>query len=632
MVFALGASLLHVCEHCGSAVARKGANVANYGKVADLIPTSSVLALGLDGDYAGAPPFRLAGRLQLDWGQGAWDEWLLAFTDGSWAWLSEAQGRFHYMGQAALPPVPAFDDIAVGQTVDLGAPGTFVVAEVRSARFASAAGDLPFAIAPGSELHYADLSGPGGQLATLDYGGGSSAEALYVGREVTLADLGLRPVEEAARRKAAAGESLTCPQCAGPLEVRAPEQTQRIACPWCGSLLDATRDLAVLEALRKPPITPLIPLGAKGRLGGVEWTIIGVMERSVTVEGVRYPWTEYLLYEPRQGFRWLVEARRHWSFVEPLNPGDVGADARYRGERFAHFQAGEARVDHVLGEFYWTVARGETADTDDFVKPPLMLSRERTREKGRKGKADKGELSWSLGTYVPAPEVWRAFGQAGDPPPPEGVAPNQPSPWAGSLGGVWMRALLAVAAIFLTFVVLSVAGGQTVHRQTVSIARAAAPGSPEAATFAGPFFVTSDANLQVKVQAPVSDAWLYLDGALINEETGAVDEFDVEVSYYSGRDSDGSWTEGSHTETRYIPSVAPGRYLLRLEPQWEAGKAPADYEITVRQRVPRFSYALLAMLAVLAWPVILLWRWFRFETARWAESDHPWVSSSSEDE
>ncbi len=628
IVFALGASRLRVCEHCGSAVARKGANLESYGKVADLIPTPSVLALGMDGDYEGAPPFRLVGRLQLDWGQGTWDEWLLGFADGSWAWLSEAQGRFHYMGQAPVPPAPAFDDLAVGHTLDLGAAGTFVVAEVRSARFASAQGELPFAAAPGRELHYADLSGSGGQFATLDYGTGDAAEALFVGREVTLADLGLRPREDEERRPVARGESLKCPKCAGPLEVRAPDQTQRIACPWCGSLLDATRDFAILEALSKPPFRPLIPLGTQGRLRGLAWTVIGVMERSVTVEGVRYPWTEYLLYEPRQGFRWLVEAKRHWSFVEPLSPGDVDPNpAIYRGERFAHFQSGEAKVDHVLGEFYWTVARGETTETDDYVKPPRMLSKETTREEG-KGK--RGEVNWSLGTYLPADELWKAFGLKGDPPEPEGVAPHQPSPWKASLGPVWKSAALAVAAIVLVFVFLSAAGGKTLHRESIRIPPVVAPGSPEAAAFAGPFFVTSDGNLQVKVVSPVSNSWLYLDGALINEETGAVDEFDVEVSYYSGSDSDGSWSEGSTSAIQYIPRVPPGRYLLRLEPQWEAGRTPPEYQLTVRSRVPRFSYAVLAMLAVLIWPVLLLWRWFRFEVSRWSESDHPWISSSED--
>ena len=628
IVFALGASRLRVCEHCGVAVARKGANLATYGKVADLIPTPSVLALGMDGDYEGAPPFRLVGRLQLDWGQGRWDEWMLGFADGSWAWLSEAQGRFHYMGQAPVPPVPAFDDIAVGNTLDLGKAGTFVVAEVRSARFATAQGELPFAVAPGSELHYADLSGPGGQFATLDYGTGNTAEALYVGREVTLDELGLRPREDEERRQVAGGESLKCPQCAGPLEVRAPDQTQRIACPWCGSLLDATRDLAILEALSKPPFRPLIPLGTQGRLRGVTWTVIGVMERSVTVEEVRYPWTEYLLYEPRHGFRWLVEAKRHWSFVEPLSPGDVDADsATYGGERFAHFQSGWAEVDAVLGEFYWTVEQDEATESDDYVKPPRMLSKETTRDEGGKGK----ELNWSLGTYVPADELWKAFGQKGDPPEPEGIAPHQPSPFTGSLGPVWKSAALAVAAIFFVFVFLNVVGGKTLHRESIRPAPVVAPGSPEAAAFAGPFFVTSDGNLQVRVSAPVSNSWLYLDGALINEETGAVDEFDVEVSYYSGSDSDGSWSEGSTTATEYIPRVPPGRYLLRLEPQWEPGRMPPEYQLTVRSRVPRFAYALLAMLAVLVWPVLLLWRWFRFEVGRWSESDHPWISSSEDE-
>ena len=63
MTFELGATLLRVCEHCGTAVARRGADLASYGKVAALIPTPSVLKLGLEGDYEGAPPFRLAARL-----------------------------------------------------------------------------------------------------------------------------------------------------------------------------------------------------------------------------------------------------------------------------------------------------------------------------------------------------------------------------------------------------------------------------------------------------------------------------------------------------------------------------------------------------------------------------------------
>ena len=118
----------------------------SYGKVADLIPTPSVLALGMDGDYAGAPPFRLVGRLQLDWGQGT-----LGRMD------ARVRGRIVGLALGGAGPVPLHGPGAAAagarpsttsrwaRRSTSGRPGMFVVAEVRSARFATAQGELPFA-------------------------------------------------------------------------------------------------------------------------------------------------------------------------------------------------------------------------------------------------------------------------------------------------------------------------------------------------------------------------------------------------------------------------------------------------------------------------------------------------------
>ncbi|HET7747332.1 MAG TPA: DUF4178 domain-containing protein, partial [Vicinamibacteria bacterium] len=412
--------------------------------------------------------------------------------------------------------------------------------------------------------------------------------------------------------------------CAGPIELRAPDATQRVGCPWCGSLLDAQKDFKVLQTLKQPGFSPTIPLGTKGRLRDVEWQAIGAMERSVTVEGIRYPWREYLLYDEKQGFRWLVEAKGHWSFVEPLSAGDIAdlyGQPIYGGEKFAHFQSGTARVDHVLGEFYWTVARGDETETDDYVAPPRMLSKESTRE----------EVTWNLGTYTRPQEVWEAFSLEGEPPEAEGVGPHQP--FSGSKpAGLFVKAVIGAVLVLVVFIFLVAIGGKTVHKQSVEIPATAVSGTPETVTFAGPFQVPASGNIQVRLTAPVSNSWLYVDGALINEETGAVDEFDVEVAYYSGYDSDGAWSEGGQAATQYIGGVPPGRYVMRLAPQWEARKAPAAYDVTVRSRVPRFWHAFLAMLLLFVWPFLSLWRWFRFEASRWSESDHPGVESSSEEE
>jgi len=626
IVFSLGASLLKICEHCGSAVARKGADLANYGKVADLVSTPSLLSLGLRGGYSGAPPFTLLGRLQLSFGSGTWDEWLLGFRDGNWAWLSESQGKFHYMGQAPLPPVPRFEEIRVGATVDLGAQGTFVVTESREGRFVSGAGELPFDVAPGSAMRYADLQGPGGQFATIDYGSGSAAEAVYIGREVTLDDLGIKGAkEEPAPLQAVKGEALGCPQCGGPLEIRAPDQTQRIACPYCGSLLDATKDLMVIEVMTSVEVQPLFPLGAKGRLMGVQWTFIGFMERSVTVDYVRYAWREYLLHDPRKGFRWLVESKGHWSFVEPIHAGDASASlsgASYGGESFKHFQSGFARVDSVLGEFYWAVARGDTTESRDYVAPPRMLSTEET----------ESETTYSLATYLEPEQVWKAFNPKGKPPERIGIAPNQPWPHAAEMGPVWLTALGLAALVVLLFVAISVTGGKQVFSATFSIPNRVLPGSPEAAVFSEPFEIDRSGNIEVRLEAPVANSFVYVDGALINETTGDVDEFDAEVTYYHGVEDGESWSEGGTHARAYMSRVPAGRYVLRLAPQWEVGKPPISYALTLRSRVPRLHQALLAILLIFVWPLLLFWRKMRFESQRWSESDHPWMSGSSGDD
>lgn len=626
ILFSLDASLLKVCGSCGSAVARKGADLASYGKVAAPVATPSVLRLSLRGGYQGAPPFGIVGRLQLSHGSGTWDEWLLGFDDGTWAWLSESQGKFHYMGQVPLPPVPAFGQVAVGATVDLGPSGTFVLTESREGRFVSAEGELPFDATPGSRLRYADLQGPRGQFATIDYGAGEEAEAVYVGREVSLDEMGLSGLGRAEPvLRAAAGKALACPQCGGPLALRAPDQTQRVACPYCGSLLDATRDLKVLEALRGVSLKPAIPLGSEGRLAGATWTAIGAMERSVTVEGIRYPWREYLLHDPQRGFRWLTESKGHWSFVEPIHAGDVfvtGSGGRaYQGEGYKHFQSGQARVDEVLGEFYWEVARGDTAQTHDYVAPPRLLSQEATA----------AETSYGLCTYLDPEEVWRAFALEGQPPPREGVAPNQPWPYAKEARSVLGAGGLLAAALLLGFVALSVAGGRSVLTATYAIPPGVPPGSPEAVVFSERFVVPRSGNVEVRLDAPVDNSWLYLDGALIDEDSGELAEFDAEVSYYSGSDSDGVWAEGGRQARAYVGRLSAGRYLLRLAPQWEAGKAPPSYTVNLRNGVPRLYQAVLAFAAIVAWPLLMLLRWAAFESARWSESDHPWTSSGDDE-
>jgi hypothetical protein len=626
--FPIGSAVVAVCPYCRSVVARGDRRVEDLGKVAALVETDSALEVGLKGRYQGVP-FELTGRAQLGHAAGGvWDEWYAAFADGRWGWLAEAQGRFYLTFEQAPPPdaLPPLDDLRLGHRLHLpGAPAGLTVAEKGHARAVSAEGAIPYRLVPGVTYHYADLSGPSGEFATLDYG--STPPQLFVGREVTLDDLGIPPTARPGHREArqVAGVQLNCPQCGGALELRAPDRSERVVCPNCGALLDVNQgQLRYLKTLEQALVPPLIPLGTVGQVNGQSLMAIGFLRRSVRFEGVKYSWDEYLLYDARIGFRWLVCSDDHWSFVEPLPPGSVRVAARealWDGKHFRMFQRAVATVDRVLGEFYWKVEAGEQVQATDFIRPPQMLSHEVSEAEGQ------GEINWSLGTYLPAADVQKAFGLQSVPrPSPFTVAPNQPFPYKG----IYLDwALLAGAACLLFLIVLAVSPRRTVFEQTFQVERTADPEKPQV-VFTEPFELRGRHNLRVTVRAEVENSWVDVEGDLIQEETDLVQPFSAPVQYYHGVEGGESWQEGSREETVYVSAVPPGQYVLRLEFATEppAAKPPApaprsppvSVRVRLEQGAPHVWPWVLTLLALSVIPALVAAYHFYFERRRWEDS------------
>ena len=118
----------------------------------------------------------------------------------------------------------------------------------------------------------------------------------------------------------------------------------------------------------------------------------------------------------------------------------------------------------------------------------------------------------------------------------------------------------------------------------------------------------------------LDNSWLYIDGALINEAGTEYVAFAIEGEYYHGVEGGESWTEGSQRASCVVGSIPPGKYILRLNPQWE--KAVGRYDITVRSHVPRPLHLVLAVLLVGLWPALLVLQRAAFEGRRWSESDY----------
>ncbi|MBL0209532.1 MAG: DUF4178 domain-containing protein [Holophagaceae bacterium] len=649
--------MVSVCSSCGSLSARTDRDPELIGKMAALVDTGSPLKLGVEGRYAGRA-FALAGRVQMSHPLGGvWDEWYMALDDGRWGWLAEAQGKFLLTFEE--PPgsgIPAYDQLQAGAVLRLGEI-PWVVGEASFAAFASAEGEIPWKVVPGATYRFADLQGAHGAFATLDYGAGDEPPTLYAGREVSLDDLAIRQGGSdpyAGPRLQA--KNLQCPQCGGALRLHSPDQAQRVGCPYCGSLLDASGGkLAFLKSLKQPDARMFIPLGTDGVIRGVPYTCIGYLRRFCKVEGETYPWGEYLLLDRKHGFHWLTESDGHWSLVDSVSAGDVQGHSNpsfvvLKGQSFRRYQDVDAKVDGVYGEFYWKVERGETAHVSEYISPPMSLASETQQHKG-----GGEEINWSLSTYIEPSEIWHAFSLPGTPPAPKGVAPHMPNPLKPRLQQMTLWMVLALGALVALVMVISISHrNRKIFTQTYnlmdrlpapdatqpSLLNGQRPSSPGTASdqaeqvfFSGPIEIgKSGQNLQVKLDAPVENAWLGVEGALVSEQTGEAELFELTSSYYHGTDGGESWSEGGRTETVFLSGLKPGPYMLRLAPVWEGPRPPVQgFRVEIRSGVVRWLYVVLAFFAIILFPLLMLLRVMAFEGRRWAESMYGNTAASSSD-
>lgn len=622
-----------VCPYCRSALARTDRGLSDLGKVAEIAESESPLKLGLKGEY-NDQRFELTGRAQMKHQMGGyWDEWYATFSNGWVGWLAEAQGRFYLTFYQPMPEgvvLPSYDSLQPGSFLnEIPSATPLMVQEKGVGTTVAADGEIPYELAPNEEFHFADLAGKDNSFATIDYS--VDPPWVFAGRQVTLVEIGLGDAKAVKRDpKRVSAVAMGCPNCGGPLDLVAPDKSERVTCPNCNSLLDVNQgNLTFLHALNPSPSPHdlVLPVGAEGTFSGeVRYKIIGAVVRSVTIEGIKYYWHEYLLYNPLIGFRWLVHSDNHWNFVEPVNPAEVtagtmyqaGVTVQYGGKNFKIFQDANAVVEYVKGEFYWRVEQGETVRATDYVAAPLMLSRE----------ASPNEVNWSLGTYMTNAEVERIFGIS-DLPKPWSVAPNQP--FTGSFYYTWGALPLLLLMITAVFMIPIAGLSSTVLSEQVTLPPLAAATTPQT-IFSQPFDIKANRNIRITANANVSNAWADLDVDLINDQSQEVESVNVPIEYYSGTDSDGAWTEGSQSTDATLSSLPAGKYTLRVEGTWQNWQQPMPVNVKVEQSVNRGVNFCCALIALAIVPFFGLIRKWSFEASRWKESMFGSSSSSDSDD
>ena len=429
--------------------------------------------------------------------------------------------------------------------------------------------------------------------------------------------------------------ALNCPNCGGTIALRAAGSTVAIVCEHCGSTLDATRpDLQLVAQADRAMRKPLIPLGTRGTLDGVAWEVVGYQERS-DGEAV---WSEYLLFNPYEGYTFLVDDGRRFSLGRLLtalpdyaeNWGTRGLTLGGLG--FTRFgDTYPVRTQFVVGEFYWRVAVGEEVNETDYVTPGTMLACE---ESGR-------ERTWTRLDLQPWGAAERAFGLEPRTSSAYGTpAPHEPSPYRTAMRDALMVGALALVACLV--IAIGTAGSSRVLQRDLQLR---GDGATQTAVL-GPVTVTG-ARERVRISgqaAGLDNQWLDLDYSLVNRQTQQSYNAYAVAERYSGRDSDGSWSEGDASPTTGFAAIPRGTYDLVVEAKanrWTDPAAPAAVTgIFGTSELPAVSNApvpvivtvdrgggfagpfFLALLAILVWPVIAWGRHVSFEHRRMAPVTH----------
>ncbi|GAB4424001.1 MAG: hypothetical protein OHK0011_04260 [Turneriella sp.] len=416
-----------------------------------------------------------------------------------------------------------------------------------------------------------------------------------------------------------------CPNCGGPVNLELPGKSVTIRCPKCSSILEPDHEVLRLRDKYNEqfPHRQWIPLGTEGTLNGIKFKCVGMVVRGDDDGG---QWSEYLLFNPYYGYRYLVESSGHWTLIEQApglgfdksgRPGWYGPTGQIKiaGRKLKYFTHYRATVKNIIGEFPWQATIGETNEVTEYINPPYQASCENVTQyfdkKGRqvdiasliaaesKSSAadnddddeeeddeDEGvdidaiiskhgltrritESNWSIGEYKYPEEIQAAF-RLEEMPPKVGLGMCEPNPMRTRyLVSLAISALLSLATCGTCSAAAGRAEEKVVLEKVVTLNTAEFELKKEGTTDylefnfePGTIELNKETNVEFAFQGNLSQEWISLNVFMIDEQTGRGYIYDGELSYYYGGSGDDAWSEGGNSTDFTTEKMPAGQYYL----------------------------------------------------------------------
>ena len=350
-----------------------------------------------------------------------------------------------------------------------------------------------------------------------------------------------------------------CPNCGSPVQV-ADERAQLVVCPACDSHLTLegpARDvLRLLDAEGNPRKGDYgLALGQSATFDDVRYEVIA-RQHWVEEGDLRYSTRVYTLYNPRRALLHLEEYQAVWTLMKKVHVMPIGRPrGRFKthdGRRWSVDEVIEPQLIHVDGCLPWVARVGDRTTEIECSSGKLRYAVETAGD----------EVEYHAGRALSPRELRKAMPDAEVPARSAGAPLSERKSrarWLMTTGilGAMLHGCVAVGAA---------ASGNPVIIQEFR----ATDLSQEVTSQPFPLH---EGLARLEFTAPLDNAWMSVNIALMRDEDTVIHVTDADISYYSGYEGGESWSEGSQTSDVLIRIPETGLYRVHLSAVSNVGES-----------------------------------------------------------
>lgn len=406
---------------------------------------------------------------------------------------------------------------------------------------------------------------------------------------------------------------INCCCCNKEIDVLYPDTTVALVCKHCNTQLLLNKNELEKTGLNEVEESKIaFNLNDAIVLENINYIVTGI---AIKQEQNYYKskWREYSLYNKEKGYVFLNEYNGHWlkvqkiKFKDDIEVGNGFTTLTFDNKIFDLYNTYSYKTIFAKGEFCYNLFDVENTKCYEYIAPPYLVSKEKNKQ----------IINWYKGNYVSKSVLKRQT--------------NIKLPYSIGVGAVDTKgsiksntiAIVGLALLALSFLLHMLTTSVKTSKQLFKNSYTLPDSSQIFTTTINDIFLNKNSsNIQLNVYAPLNNNWLEISAKLVNTKDGT--EYNVEkgLEYYSGYDSEGSWSEGSTTDEIFINQVPNGTYVLSIQATQNNSLDIKRFDIEAIYDVPNNSNFFICIGLIIALCFIMFLINYSYDYNRWRDSPY----------